>query len=825
MKYLFALFVAVMSTVVCAQQIDTSGLRRSGQFILNSNGQPLHIHGVNRFDPTLCDNPTNSAHTQPNGVPVNREPAHQIRQRDQWHINAVRIMINEWCWQKNEVKEGKTYKEAIAQLVTSLTTSSNMIAIISLAIVQSPYDPNTRPPNNYGNQNLSMPNVHSSLPIWREIAQIYKTNTRVIFNLYNEPTPYLCSSSGSLPFCNGNYLFDEAKAFDCLRNGRSACTGNGNANGVTVPPPPMGANAVGMQELLTAIRQEGAKNFITLPGINYSTVHRHPVTYTDPENNYGFGMHGYRFSTTDVFTCGNPPTEAGCHAVLDAALTRNGAFLGTTYPLIFEEFGTTTPGDTDENGTYCNEQLYVPAVVNYMRAKKHGYMFHSGWQKPSSGSNGSCSNDNFYAFQDITASTLAPTRYGRLYKDLVAQQPSWSYAAITPTAITLLQIGDSLTDGGGTNESSFPSFRGPTVQYLRSRGFTVTTVGPQERGTISGFSTKHAGYGGATTGPDASGNNIDSRLNAIKAAANAANATVITVLLGQNDVYNYGRVYQSFYVSRYRTLLERIATMWPSAKIVASVTTLPGYVDQTDRDTYFTPAHNSITAWAATNPARFRIADVRSVLTPGFNNGNRHFNETDNTHYTAAGATIVGNKFGENITALFGPVNPPPDDDQPPPTQIGAEGIDLIRNGCFMSAVNEWQFNTTVPADGHLQHVRQSDGKVIGMPFARVTVTTKGTLQFQAQMFQKNIGLVAGRDYKLKLFSRANHRRPMQVSIQVCTTGCTVIYTQTVTLTNTWPAFPIAIPFESTLTTATADVVFQVGQDVGTVDLGCVSLQ
>lgn len=215
MKRLLALLL--LSLPLCAfatDVIDTSGLRVSGNKILNGSGQPVFIHGANRFDTTLCQQ--GYGHTSPINSDYTRTKPYHEKLRDDWNINGVRVMINEYCWRKSNegvapgVIGGVRYVDAMKQLVQNIT-DSNMVAVVTLGIVSHDGSP---PSLFYQNPRNAMPNVDYSIPVWREMAALWKNNSRVIFDLYNEPTPYLRA--------DGDFRYDELRAWTCLRDGRGA---------------------------------------------------------------------------------------------------------------------------------------------------------------------------------------------------------------------------------------------------------------------------------------------------------------------------------------------------------------------------------------------------------------------------------------------------------------------------------------------------------------------------------------------------------------------------------------------------------------------------
>jgi len=220
----------------------------SGKQILNGSGKPVLLHGVNRSSfEYMC--------ISGGGIsegPVNQAEVDALKS---WHINAVRVVLNEDCWLGlhgvNPAYSGVTYQTAVANYVALLT--QNNIAVIlnlhfngdgtSLAIEQEP-----------------MPDRAHSPAFWASVATRFQANSAVLFEPYNEP-----------------HDID----WSCWRDG-GTCAG--------VP-----FIVAGMQELTTAIRSTGATNIIIATGTNWGSNLDQWVRYqpTDPLHQLVAGWHSY----------------------------------------------------------------------------------------------------------------------------------------------------------------------------------------------------------------------------------------------------------------------------------------------------------------------------------------------------------------------------------------------------------------------------------------------------------------------------------------------------------------------------------------------------
>jgi hypothetical protein len=129
-----------------------------------------------------------------------------------------------------------------------------------------------------------VPDADHALAFWQSVAGVFKNNSSVIFDLYNEPYP------------DSNQ--DTTAAWTCWRDGN-----------VTVPTncPGVGFTAIGMQALVTGIRNAGASNILMLGGVEYSNSLSRWLTFkpSDPLNNLAASWHSYNFNLCSTATCWN----------------------------------------------------------------------------------------------------------------------------------------------------------------------------------------------------------------------------------------------------------------------------------------------------------------------------------------------------------------------------------------------------------------------------------------------------------------------------------------------------------------------------------------
>ncbi|MGI8550717.1 MAG: FG-GAP-like repeat-containing protein, partial [Dehalococcoidia bacterium] len=393
-----------------------SGLHVQGNQLVNGAGLPVRLLGMNRTGPE-------SACIVAGGYGLlgsdNDGPldAAAIQVMASWHINAVRVPLNADCWLNiNGVQAqygGANYQTALAGYVSRLN-QAGLAVILSLHFTAAGQTPAIR--------QIPMPDRDHSPSFWTQVANAYKGNSSVLFDLYNEPFP--------------NNVRDTTPAWQCWLNGGAACQGllydqNGN---------PMSYTAAGMQELVTAIRGTGATNVILAEGINYGGHLSQWLTYkpNDPTGNLTASWHIY--NNTD---CLMP-----CWDTVVASLAQQ------------------VPVITGEIGEYDCKHTFIDPLLTWLDTHTISYL---AWTWNTYG----CDNPSL-----ITAYNGTPTAYGQGYKDhlavLAAAQASISFAppngspfgaGIYPSSVA---VGDF--NGNGTLGLVTANLGNNTVSVLSGNG-------------------------------------------------------------------------------------------------------------------------------------------------------------------------------------------------------------------------------------------------------------------------------------------------------------------------------------------------------------------
>jgi hypothetical protein len=235
---------------------SASGLHVVGNHLVD-NGKTVRLLGIDR---------SGSEYSCTNNAGFFDGPVDQtaVTAMLSWHVNAVRVPLNEDCWLgingAPAQYSGSAYQSAIAQFVT-LLRGNGLYVIVDLHW-------------NAGGTNLSnsqeeMADSDHGPAFWASVAGAFKSDQGVLFDLYNEPHDV---------------------AWSCWLNG--GC----QTNGWTV---------AGMNQLITAVRTAGATNVVMAGGLAYSSDLSQWLANkpTDPMGNLAASFHTYNFTGCADSTC------------------------------------------------------------------------------------------------------------------------------------------------------------------------------------------------------------------------------------------------------------------------------------------------------------------------------------------------------------------------------------------------------------------------------------------------------------------------------------------------------------------------------------------
>ena len=251
------------TTLALTVQSGVLSVQVFGNHLVDGHGNVVRLLGVDRPGMDVLNS---------NGSCVDFNvagPPNEIDAMASWHVNAVRIPLNEDCWLgingATSATAGPVYQAALHAYVTALH-QHGMYAILDLHDSAPGTVPST------GSQ--AMPDADHAPVFWSSVASSFKNDPGVVFDLFNEP-----------------HLSDVLPAgldyWACWQSGCTVPTLYSNGQAISFP-----YQAAGMQQLVNAVRSTGATQPIMLEGLNYAEnltpVPSNPsagwLTYTPTDN-------------------------------------------------------------------------------------------------------------------------------------------------------------------------------------------------------------------------------------------------------------------------------------------------------------------------------------------------------------------------------------------------------------------------------------------------------------------------------------------------------------------------------------------------------------
>jgi hypothetical protein len=250
---------------------------------VDSTGQRVVLHGVDRSGTEyMC--------VQGNGIFDGAHHQAAVSAMLTWDVNAVRVPLNEACWNGesyvNPAYAGANYQNAIKAYV-HLLNANGIVAILDLHWTDGAYTgPSAGCSSAQAVCQKPMPDAAQAVGFWTSVAQAFKGNNAVIFDLFNEP--YASRATGSA-----------TSGWQCWLDG-------GTCPGISY-------QVAGMQSLVNAVRSTGASNVIMLGGEEYANDLGTPGSAsdpsilnflpTDPDHNLAVSWHSYNFNTCSSQSC------------------------------------------------------------------------------------------------------------------------------------------------------------------------------------------------------------------------------------------------------------------------------------------------------------------------------------------------------------------------------------------------------------------------------------------------------------------------------------------------------------------------------------------
>ncbi len=304
---------------------STSGpapkLHVSGNKLVDANGKTVRLRGANRSGGEF-------ACIQGNGIWDGPVDDASINAMAAWHITAVRVPLNEECWlgTSNVPSQygGTAYQNEVKGFVSRLE-AHGMTPIVEMHWSYGTYiGPSSGCSDVHATCQKPMPDAQYAPSFWTGVANAFKGDDAVVFDLFNEPYPERATGS-------------ETSGWQCWRDG-------GTCSGIPY-------QVAGFQKLVDTVRATGATNVILVGGLAYSNDLTQWLQYkpTDPKNNLAAFAHIYNFNSCSSTSC------------FDSQL----APVAAQVPLTLSEIGENDCGHG-----------FIDTVMNWADAHGVGYL---GW--------------------------------------------------------------------------------------------------------------------------------------------------------------------------------------------------------------------------------------------------------------------------------------------------------------------------------------------------------------------------------------------------------------------------------------------------------------
>lgn len=259
-----------------AAAVLPTGLHVVGNQILDANGKVFTAHGVDRMGTEYACSTANA------GVdfdgPVTQAAVSAMLS---WDINSVRVPLNEDCWLgiNGEPANGLS----AAQYKTDIVNWVNLLNQNGLVVILDLHWNNSGTNQSTGQE--PMPDLDHAPAFWTSVANTFKNNSSVIFDLYNEPYPGVNNATTT--------------GWSCWKNGSTAAS--------TSPCADIPFAVAGMQTLITTVRATGATNVLMLGGLTWANdltgwLANEP---TDPDHGLVASFHVYNFNGCVTADCWN----------------------------------------------------------------------------------------------------------------------------------------------------------------------------------------------------------------------------------------------------------------------------------------------------------------------------------------------------------------------------------------------------------------------------------------------------------------------------------------------------------------------------------------
>ncbi|HEX4705747.1 MAG TPA: cellulose binding domain-containing protein, partial [Pseudonocardiaceae bacterium] len=172
------ILINVVPTTSTAPQVHVAGNQ-----LLDAAGKAVVLHGANRSGAEF-------ACVQNTGIFNGPMDQASVTAMKEWGITAVRVPLNEACWNAESyvpaTASGATYQNAVKSYVT-LLNDNGIVPILDLHWTDGTYNGTASAcASAQATCQKPMPDAAQAVPFWTSVATTFKGNDAVIFDLFNE---------------------------------------------------------------------------------------------------------------------------------------------------------------------------------------------------------------------------------------------------------------------------------------------------------------------------------------------------------------------------------------------------------------------------------------------------------------------------------------------------------------------------------------------------------------------------------------------------------------------------------------------------------------
>jgi endoglucanase len=224
-----------------------------GNHLVDASGKTVRLLGVNRAGTEyMCATATVK------GVFDGPNDDDNIAALQTWHVNAVRLPLNESCWLgiSGATEVGGDYYQTLIQDYVDRLHARGIYVVVDLHW--------SAPGGALATKQQAMADADHALDFWTSVATFFKDDPMMIFDLFNEPFLDLAGAGD---------------AWGCWRDGCNV----------------QGFQSAGMQAMLDAVRATGAKQVVIAGGLSYANKLDGWLAHkpSDPLGNLAAGFHLY----------------------------------------------------------------------------------------------------------------------------------------------------------------------------------------------------------------------------------------------------------------------------------------------------------------------------------------------------------------------------------------------------------------------------------------------------------------------------------------------------------------------------------------------------